>query len=138
MNDRSGPPTHAGGVVYRRRAFGPQFLLITALRRPAEWVLPKGHVEPGESPEQAAVREVAEEAGVRAQVVAPLGDLKLLVGGERQVIRFFLMSAVDDGSEREGRRLGWLGHEEALSRLTYPESRNLIDQASRMLTGMPA
>jgi 8-oxo-dGTP pyrophosphatase MutT (NUDIX family) len=137
-NDRPGPLTHAGGVVYRTRASGPQFLLITARREPGEWVLPKGHVEPGESPEQAAVREVAEEAGVRAKVVATLGDVTLLVGGERQVIRFFLMSAVDDGAEREGRRLAWLGHQEALSRLAYPESRNLIDRASRVLTGTPA
>ncbi len=45
------------------------------------WSLPKGHVEEGETYEQAAVREVFEETGIEAEMVAPLGSVELLVHG---------------------------------------------------------
>ena len=48
---------------------------MRARRDPAAWVLPKGHIEPGETPEAAAVREVEEESGCLATIVAPLGRL---------------------------------------------------------------
>ncbi len=51
-------------------------LLVTATRQPNLWVFPKGHIEAGETPEEAAVREVDEEAGVVATVVAPIGTLE--------------------------------------------------------------
>ncbi len=62
--------SHAGGVVARTVDGERQYLLVEPRRSRGEWVLPKGHIEPGETPEAAAVREVEEEAGVRAAVVA--------------------------------------------------------------------
>lgn len=60
----------AGGIVYRRAAGQIELLLIQD--RFGWWTMPKGHIEPGETPRQAAEREVLEETGVRAQVVADL------------------------------------------------------------------
>lgn len=125
--------THAGGVVFRSRDGAVEFLLVTARRQPGEWVLPKGHIEEGEQPDQAAVREVEEEAGVRTRVVQPLGDLELVVYGQPQRIAFFLMLATGDGEDREGRHFGWFGLEEALSRITFAESRELIARAAGLL-----
>lgn len=51
-------PTHAGAVVYRGTPGAPQFLPVTALRKCNEWILSKGHIEPGEAPEQAATGSV--------------------------------------------------------------------------------
>jgi 8-oxo-dGTP pyrophosphatase MutT (NUDIX family) len=68
--------THAvssGGVVYRLGVTGPEVLLLRRARS-GRWRLPKGGVESGETPDEAALREVAEEAGVRAEVQAHMGE----------------------------------------------------------------
>lgn len=125
----SAKPTHAGGVVFRTRRGAGEFLLVTARRRPEEWVYPKGHIERGETPEQAALREVHEESGVRASIVELLEDVRIRASGEDQVIRYFLMRAVRDGSPGEGRRSVWLPAEETLKRLSFPESRASLQRA---------
>ncbi|HSP56131.1 MAG TPA: NUDIX domain-containing protein [Dehalococcoidia bacterium] len=60
--------TSAGGIVFR----DGQVLLLQ--RTGGEWVMPKGHIEAGESPEAAAMREVLEETGLTATVVRPAGE----------------------------------------------------------------
>jgi 8-oxo-dGTP diphosphatase len=69
--------THAGGVVYRIEQAKPKFLVVTARRDPQAWVLPKGHIERGETAEEAAIREVREEAGVSAVIVQQLDDVRI-------------------------------------------------------------
>ncbi len=59
-----------------------------------EYLFPKGHLEEGETPEVAAVREVAEEVGVEAEIVASLGDISFSFQGEEIVATFYLMRAV--------------------------------------------
>src|ERR1700754_1029220 len=84
----------AGGVVVR----GEQVIVIVPTRRGAQGQrvlgLPKGHVDPGENAEQAARREVREEAGVDAELVEKLGDVRYFYqrDGQRifKMVRFFL------------------------------------------------
>jgi len=125
----SAPPTHAGGVIYRVERDDVEFLLVTARKRPDEWVFPKGHIEIGETPEQAAVREVREESGVSADVISFLEDVHIRLSGEDQVVRYFLMRAVQRGVPGEGRRSLWLPAEDALSRLTFDEARGSLRKA---------
>ncbi len=66
-----------GGVVYARKNGTFCYLLVQATSKPSEWVLPKGHIEPGERKRETAVREVFEETGVWARVVARLGEITL-------------------------------------------------------------
>lgn len=122
-------PTHAGGIVYRVSTGEPEILLVTARRAPQEWVYPKGHIEAGESPEETAVREVEEEAGVTARIVRPLADVVIHVRGERQRIRYFLMRADGDGAPGEGRRSCWVASGEALRRLQHDTSRAVLREA---------
>lgn len=126
-------PTHAGGIVYRIRDGFPEFLLVTARRNPQQWVYPKGHIEPGEDAERAAVREVEEEAGVQATIVEPLDDVEIDLVHEHQKIRYFLMEAKDDGVPREGRRSCWVRADDALRSLAFPESRASLRQAVDVL-----
>lgn len=122
-------PTHAGGIVYRMSRGKPQILLVTARRRPDVWVFPKGHIERDETAEEAAVREVEEESGVSAAIVAPLEDVTFEAGGQKQIVRFFLMRAVRDGSPGEGRRSVWLPPAEARDELSFPTARASLKRA---------
>ena len=129
----SSRPTHAGGVVYRIESGWPEVLVVTARRRPDEWVFPKGHIEAGESPEEAALREVREESGVVATIIAPVEDVQIHVPAEAQLVRYFLMRVVTAGSPREGRQSLWLGADEGISRLTFRESRGTLAKALDMI-----
>lgn len=63
----------AGGVVYRPHKSGQVQVLVVHRREPDDWGLPKGRVHPWETAEQAALREVKEETGLRCRLVKPLG-----------------------------------------------------------------
>jgi 8-oxo-dGTP pyrophosphatase MutT (NUDIX family) len=126
MERGTGPaPTHAGGIVVRTEADGPRYLLVRARRDPRQWVFPKGHIEEGEAPEDAARREVREEAGVAARVAAPLGVLAF--SDVRIVI--FLMPYEGDVAPAEDREKGWFTFEAAWERLTFPDARDLLQRA---------
>jgi len=124
--------THAGGVVFRTEGDAVRYLLVRASQGRAEWVLPKGHVETGESIRQTAVREVKEESGCWARVVKHLDDVRWNAA-EPTVVRFFLMEAegasADDGSSSEGRARHWLPLPDAIREATYPETKNLLERA---------
>jgi 8-oxo-dGTP pyrophosphatase MutT (NUDIX family) len=124
--------SHAGGVVVRHVSERREYLLVRARRSPV-WVFPKGHIEPGETPEQAAVREVGEEGGVRAEVVAPAGVSTFFNGIERVAVVWFSMrqtGAVVPGEQREAR---WCGFEDARRLLGYDNLRELLDGVERTL-----
>ena len=122
-------PTHAGGIVYRVHQGVPQFLVITARRQPSEWVYPKGHIDPGETAEAAAVREVVEESGVIAGIVELIDDVRIVAGAAEQRILCFLMEMLEDGVPGEGRRSQWLPFEEALQQLSFENARASLARA---------
>ncbi|HEX2204785.1 MAG TPA: NUDIX domain-containing protein [Longimicrobium sp.] len=133
---RSGSPrpTHAGGVVVRRGEDGAvEYLVVSARSRRGKWVLPKGRIEPGESAEAAARREVREESGVDAAVREALGEVELRSSRGRVRVRFYLMDAVREGRSREGREVRWCGHEEVAALLRLKEQRWLVRQARLLL-----
>ncbi len=122
--------SHAGGVVVRRDGGRPQFLLVTARRSPGEWVLPKGHIEAGETAAQAAVREVLEEAGVAATVGDEIGDLEYNTPRGRIRARFFVMAFQSEVEPGEQRARAWLSADDAKRRLRWDDARRLIDKAA--------
>ena len=119
----------AGAIVVRAGKTGPRILLVTARRNPDNWIFPKGHVESGETLKAAAVREAREEAGIEGKVVGAAGRMSFEFGDNTYRVDYFVVTTTDPGKEREGRRLRWLKYKQALRRLTYDETRDLLRDA---------
>lgn len=126
--------THAGGVVYRPRGASPEILLVRARRAPHDWVLPKGHIEPGEVAEGTAQREVREEAGVEADVVALAGDIRFtLPAGKKVHAAYFVMRFRREVPADEERETRWCTVAEALALTPFENARQIIRAAERLI-----
>ncbi len=127
-----GGPTHAGGVVCGRGKEGePVYLLVQAEKDRTQWVLPKGHIEAGEKPRQAAVREVREETGHWARIVGWLGTAPLSKAKGAPVVAWYLMEKLETGEKRadEDRQCDWLTLSQAVKKASFPETRQLLEKA---------
>jgi 8-oxo-dGTP pyrophosphatase MutT (NUDIX family) len=101
------------------------------------WGLPKGLVEEGEAPEQAAVREVLEETGLLAKILEPLGDISYWYVWDNERIRkkvtFFLMEATGgdlSAHDHEMEDVRWFPLEEARRKASYPSERDVVRRAA--------
>lgn len=112
----------AGGVVWRPSADGVRVCLVHRPRYD-DWSLPKGKLEPGEHPLVAAVREVAEEADVRAVPQVRLRSIRYVSEGRPKLVDYWAMRAAGAGGfepETEVDDIRWLPVEEAIGLTTYP------------------
>lgn len=121
--------SHAGGVVVRGHSGQLEYLLVEASDNPGMWVLPKGRIEPGETPEAAAVREVMEEAGVRAAVVARAGESEYDVKGKPVRVVFYLMQHQGEVGRGESRGVEWRRYDDALAQLHFENTRHILMRA---------
>jgi len=133
----------AGGLVVDKT--GTKGLLIGRLdpkdasHERLLWSLPKGHIESGESPEEAAIREVAEETGIKSEITRSLGviDFWFMASGKRihKTVHHFLftevggklapqVTAVDD--------VAWFPIDEIVSKLADPDERKLIAKSGKL------
>ena len=120
--------------LYVLRGAGPALECLT-LRRgpdgrcPGSWETVHGHIEPGESVEDAACREVLEEAGVVARIVDRLGRIDYGAGRIGVCAQFFLMEFVSEGTSSEGRRRAWLSLDEAIAAMPFDDTKQLLRDA---------
>lgn len=123
------PVMAAGGIVLRRSA--PPLVAIVRQRKRNEWVLPKGKLDDGETPKQAAHREVLEETGHEVAIHEFLGTLVYQSGGRSKVVHFWRMEA-DGGQVRklmsDIKAIDWVPLEEALARLSREYERAFLTE----------
>jgi ADP-ribose pyrophosphatase YjhB (NUDIX family) len=132
----------SGGLVVDLSGEVPVGALIGRLDRHGRllWTLPKGHIEAGETAEQAALREVREETGIAGEIVAELGviDFWFVAEGRRvhKTVRHYLMRRVGgelSTADHEVQKIAWVPVPEIRGRLAYPDERGLADAAGRLL-----
>jgi 8-oxo-dGTP pyrophosphatase MutT (NUDIX family) len=149
----------AGGVVVRPRAEGWELAVIEPQKEPSaatgsakRWqklllALPKGLVDPGEKPEQTAIREVAEETGLTAAPITKLGDIKYVyvrTWGDQQrvfkIVSFYLLryesETIDQIAEDmriEVKRALWIPLAGADSKLAYKGEKDMVRRAQEYL-----
>jgi 8-oxo-dGTP pyrophosphatase MutT (NUDIX family) len=130
----------AGGVLVRQEDGDWLMAAIRPAGKQDVWALPKGRIDEGESGEQTALREVAEETGVRGRSLGKLGDVRYWFHweGERvfKVVSFFLL-VYEDGElgevaeefRHEIDEVSWLRLEDAGALLTHKGEREMVGRA---------
>lgn len=123
------PVMAAGGIVLRRGS--TPLIAVVRQRKRNEWVLPKGKLDDGETPKEAAHREVLEETGHDVAIHEFLGTLVYQSGGRSKVVHFWRMEA-DGGPVRklmnDIKAVDWLTLEEAIARLSREYERAFLTQ----------
>jgi len=145
MPRQSKKTTSAGGLVIRETVRGPEVLVVKRTRnvepkwQPVLCQLPKGRVEPGESLETTAIREVREETGINPEITGFIG--KAAWSYERdgvfwaEEVHYFLMSLASPKAfqkDDEFDKVEWLPLKAAAHELSYPEEKRLLS-----LIGIP-
>jgi 8-oxo-dGTP pyrophosphatase MutT (NUDIX family) len=135
----------AGAVLVRSVGGRPHLAAIRPQgKRAGTWALPKGAIDPGEKPEEAAVREAFEETGVHGTVVEKLGDVRYVYtwAGERifKLVSFYLLragrgriGAIEEAMRVEVAEARWLPLAEAATLLAYKGEREIAAMASDRL-----
>ncbi|MFM7860661.1 MAG: NUDIX hydrolase [Candidatus Nanopelagicaceae bacterium] len=134
----------AGGLVIDFS--GTKGLLIGRLDQKDEsrerllWSLPKGHIESGETPEEAAIREVAEETGIQSEILRELGviDFWFMAGGKRihKTVHHYLFKEVGGKlapQVTEVDEVRWFPLSEIVERLAYPDEKKLIAKSGDLI-----
>jgi 8-oxo-dGTP pyrophosphatase MutT (NUDIX family) len=143
---RAATATSAGGIVVRHES-GRAWLVVGSRRRERDgrtWTLPKGTPEPGESREETALREVAEETGLEVRITGPLDSIhyQFVQSGQRihKTVHYFMMEATGGdlaNHDHEFEQVRWVTFEDAASSLTFETERILVARAAAMIDEQP-
>lgn len=122
----------AGGIVFNKKGE----VLLTKHSQNHYWGFPKGLIDPGQTSEQAALREVKEEGGVEAQILDKVGYSKYVYffEGDKifKVVTYFLMKYISGDPKNhdwEMEDAGWFLPGKALKTLSFSQDRKLLQEA---------
>jgi 8-oxo-dGTP pyrophosphatase MutT (NUDIX family) len=125
----------AGAITVRKSGAEHEVFIVRAKKNPGDWIFPKGHIEPGESAPDAAVRELLEEGGVIGRAEDLVGVSSLQVGAKEVEVSYFLVRFKAMGTAAEKRETKWASFAVAASLLTYDDARRYLGIVRRMIAG---
>ena len=135
VHNEDGEVRAAGGVVCRTTADGDLEVLLVHRPQYGDWTIPKGKVEEGETDEECAVREVEEEAGVRATLLDELPTVRWRDRFDRPKASRYWRMAIDPSAEprpqHEVDEVVWLPLDAAIERLSYPRDTEVLVALTR-------
>ena len=134
----------AGGVAFRWRNSKPE-VAIVLIKPKLRWQLPKGIVDPGESPEVTAVREVREEAGVETELLRLIKTIEYWYRSTKygklvrfhKFVHFYLLEYVNGdvaNHDHEVAEARWVSFEEAIKLLAFKGERDVVNKAREMIS----
>ncbi|MCH8919139.1 MAG: NUDIX hydrolase [Chloroflexi bacterium] len=131
----------AGGVVLREGAAGAE-VVICGRDADDVWGLPKGTLDEGESLQEAAVREVSEETGLKVEIVTKIGVVEYWFSADgvryHKWVHHYLMRSTGGRTadhDAEHDRVEWMPADKAIRRLTFDNDKNMVRQAMSKLKG---
>lgn len=131
----------AGGVLYKRES-GKYKVCLVAKRQGRVWALPKGRLDPGETVDQTAKREILEETGHKAEIIDVLDEityyffLKESQTLYHKKVTFFLMKLVQENfqeRDQENDMVSWVDVGEAAKRLSYINEKKVLKKAQGLM-----
>ncbi len=134
--------TSAGGLVidFGRDPISAVIIGRYDRRGRMVWSLPKGHIEAGETREETAAREIAEETGIEGKVLAELGsiDFTFVADGRRihKTVHHFILERTGGSVSTEDVEVAdvaWVAVADVQARLTYADERRLMDRVPTLL-----
>ena len=136
----------AGGVAFRRAPSGVE-VAIVAVRPSRRWQIPKGLIDAGESEEQAAVREVREEAGIDCELLEKIETVEYWYfatnKGERvryhKFVHFFLLKYLSGDvadHDHEIAEARWVSIDEAIDLLAFKSEKDVVRKASELIANL--
>ena len=134
----------SGGVIFRRGLAGIEVALIRKTLKNGKqiWCLPKGWVEPEESLERAAVREVREETGLEGEILRKIGETEYQFYSKAdratidKTVHFYLMNCLGGDTsdhDEEVEAAAWFPLEEAEALTVYPTEKKIVQKARELL-----
>ena len=136
----------SGGVAFRWQDSNPE-IAIVSVKPSLRWQLPKGIVDPGESPEVTAVREVREEAGIETDLLSLIETIEYWYRSTKygkpvrfhKFVHFYLLSyrsgnVTDHDHEVEEAR--WVGLDDAIKMLAFKSEREIVEKAREMIVAV--
>lgn len=131
----------SGGVIYKKSGGNIEVALII-IKKCSNWCLPKGLIDRGETPEQTAVREVAEETGLRGRIINKIGEISYWYylsednAKCRKTVHFYLMEyegGSTDDHDMEVEKAEWCLIDRAIEKVRYKGERDMLKKAREML-----
>lgn len=124
--------THAGCVVFQVKGKRKTYLVVSSSSG-KHWVLPKGHIEQGESPRKAALRELREEAGVIGKIIQAGPVQSYASKNEDVTVQYFVVQFTKMKQADENRALRWESQKKAQELLSFDEAKQALRESLKFV-----